>query len=115
MLIRHAEHLRQAGLERVLEAVHRDVERTLDRAGLWRALTPQMFRYAALCAALDQAIAAQRMPTDESQVIEWTGGRPVLVEGAPTNLKITSPADLRLAEALLASAARAATVRRGVS
>jgi 2-C-methyl-D-erythritol 4-phosphate cytidylyltransferase len=88
-----------------------NVERTLERAGLWRALTPQMFRYASLCAALDQAIAAQRMPTDESQAIEWTGGRPVLVEGAATNLKITSPADLRVAEALLVTTARTGTGR----
>ena len=79
----------------------RNVEQTVDRAGLWRALTPQMFRYGRLCEALDRAHAAGRIPTDESQAIEWLGGRPVLVAGAAANLKITSAADLAIAAALL--------------
>jgi 2-C-methyl-D-erythritol 4-phosphate cytidylyltransferase len=64
------------------------VEQTVERAGLWRALTPQMFRYGRLCEALDRAHAAGRIPTR-------------LVEGAPANLKITSAADLAIAAALL--------------
>lgn len=79
----------------------RDVQQTVDRAGLWRALTPQMFRYGRLCEALDRAHAAGRMPTDEAQAIEWLGDRPKLVEGAAANLKITSAADLAIAAALL--------------
>ena len=80
------------------------VERTVDRSGLWRALTPQMFRLGPLCAALDAAIAAGRLPTDESQALEWTGARPLLVAGSALNIKITTAADLALAEALLATA-----------
>ncbi len=79
----------------------REVEQTVDRAGLWRALTPQMFRYGRLCEALDRAHAAGRVPTDEAQAIEWLGDRPLLVEGAAANLKITSAADLAVAAALL--------------
>jgi len=79
----------------------RNVEQTVDRAGLWRALTPQMFRYGRLCEALDRAHAGGRTPTDEAQAIEWLGDRPRLIEGAAANLKITSAADLAIAAALL--------------
>jgi 2-C-methyl-D-erythritol 4-phosphate cytidylyltransferase / 2-C-methyl-D-erythritol 2,4-cyclodiphosphate synthase len=80
------------------------IERTVDRAGLWRALTPQMFRYGALCAALDAAIGAGRSPTDEAQALEWTGAQPLAVRGSPSNLKITTTADLAVAAALLGEA-----------
>ncbi len=75
--------------------------RTVERAPLWRALTPQMFRFGALCAALDAAHAAGRYPTDEAQALEWQGVRPLLIEGAATNLKLTTAADLELAAAVL--------------
>jgi 2-C-methyl-D-erythritol 4-phosphate cytidylyltransferase len=77
------------------------VAHTVDRSGLWRALTPQMFRYGRLCAALDQAHAAGRFPGDEAQALEWTGEHPALIEGAATNLKITTGEDLVLATAVL--------------
>jgi 2-C-methyl-D-erythritol 4-phosphate cytidylyltransferase len=86
-------------LKRADERGH--VQQTIDRTGLWRALTPQMFRYGRLCEALDHAHAAGRSPTDESQAIEWLGDLPQLIEGAAANLKITSAADLALAAALL--------------
>jgi 2-C-methyl-D-erythritol 4-phosphate cytidylyltransferase len=79
----------------------RQVQQTVDRMGLWRALTPQMFRYGRLCEALDRAQADGRVPTDEAQAIEWLGDRPALIEGAAANLKITSAADLAIAAALL--------------
>jgi 2-C-methyl-D-erythritol 4-phosphate cytidylyltransferase len=77
------------------------VARTVDRSELWRALTPQMFRFGALCRALDEAHAARRHPTDEAQALEWQGESPLLVEGAATNLKLTTGEDLELAEAVL--------------
>ncbi|MGH8269849.1 MAG: 2-C-methyl-D-erythritol 4-phosphate cytidylyltransferase, partial [Steroidobacteraceae bacterium] len=67
----------------------RQVQQTVDRAGLWRALTPQMFRYGRLCEALDRAHSAAQIPTDEAQAIEWLGEAPRLIEGAAANLKIT--------------------------
>jgi 2-C-methyl-D-erythritol 4-phosphate cytidylyltransferase len=82
---------------------HREIDQTVDRAGLWRALTPQMFRYQPLCEALDRAFASGRLPTDEAQALEWGGQRPVLVQGSAANIKITSADDLVLAAALLAT------------
>lgn len=80
-----------------------EVAQTLDRSGLWRALTPQMFRYGRLCAALDVAHAAGRFPSDEAQALEWLGEHPLLVEGAASNLKVTTADDLWLAAAVLRS------------
>ena len=90
----------EATVEATMEVT---VEATVERTGLWRALTPQMFHYEALCAALDAAHAAQRSPTDEAQALEWTGATPLLVEGAATNFKVTTPADLALAATVLRS------------
>ncbi len=77
------------------------VTETVARSDLWRALTPQMFRFGPLCAALDRAHAAGRFPSDEAEALEWLGERPVLVEGDSMNLKITLAADLALAAAVL--------------
>jgi 2-C-methyl-D-erythritol 4-phosphate cytidylyltransferase len=88
-----------------------EVAQTVDRAGLWRALTPQMFRYELLCDALDRAIANGRLPTDEAQALEWIGEHPALVQGSAANIKITSADDLVLAAALL-NARENATVTR---
>jgi 2-C-methyl-D-erythritol 4-phosphate cytidylyltransferase len=77
---------------------------TVDRAGLWHAQTPQMFRYAALRAALAAAIAGGVLVTDESAAIERAGLAPQLVEGSSGNIKVTRPEDLALAEFLLGRA-----------
>lgn len=74
---------------------------TAPRDRLWRALTPQAFRRAALIAALESASAAGVSVTDESMAMERMGARPVLVEGREDNLKVTTPADLALAHYLL--------------
>ena len=78
-------------------------ESTVSRDGLWRALTPQMFRYGPLCAALRAAIAGGKEPTDESQAMEWQGARPLLIAAQDSNIKITSRQDLELAMAILAA------------
>lgn len=75
---------------------------TPPREGLWRALTPQMFRLGMLRKALAAAQATVREPTDEAQAIEWLGFAPRLVAGSPGNIKITTPGDLQLASAWLA-------------
>lgn len=77
------------------------VTETVERSGLWRALTPQLFRFGPLCSALDRAHAQGRFPSDEAQALEWLGERPVLVEGSSMNLKITIAADLALAAEVL--------------
>jgi 2-C-methyl-D-erythritol 4-phosphate cytidylyltransferase len=71
---------------------------TASREGLWSAQTPQMFRHAALLAALH---AAGPSVTDEAQAIEASGAQPRLVRGDPRNLKVTWPEDVALAECFL--------------
>ncbi len=77
------------------------VEATVDRDGLWHAQTPQLFPLRLLRDALTAAVAAGTAVTDEAQAVEAAGGRPLLVEGEATNLKVTHQADLRLAAAIL--------------
>lgn len=77
------------------------IERTEAREGLWRALTPQLFRRGLLQHALEGAIAAGVAVTDEAAAIERLGLKPLLVEGAADNIKVTEPADLALAEFVL--------------
>ena len=77
------------------------VEETVARAGLWRALTPQVFRLAALSDALESAMRAGIEITDEASAMEYSGARPRLVHGHADNIKITEPEDLALAELFL--------------
>lgn len=74
-----------------------EIVETLDRSRIWRALTPQMFRYGLLKHALMDAAERKLMVTDEASAIELQGLRPKIVEGRPDNLKITRPEDLPLA------------------
>ncbi|KGI77521.1 2-C-methyl-D-erythritol 4-phosphate cytidylyltransferase [Oleiagrimonas soli] len=74
---------------------------TEPREGRWRAFTPQMFRRGALDRALAQALADGVAITDEAMAMERAGVTPLLVEGSEDNLKITTRADLALAEFLL--------------
>ncbi|MEI2428880.1 MULTISPECIES: 2-C-methyl-D-erythritol 4-phosphate cytidylyltransferase [Lysobacter] len=74
---------------------------TEPREGLWRAFTPQAFRRGALTAALAEAARAGVAVTDEASAMERSGVQPWLVEGREDNLKVTTPADLALAEYLI--------------
>ena len=74
---------------------------TVDRAGLWRAQTPQGFRYAAILAA-HRAQAGGRL-TDDTAVAEQAGIAITLVPGSEDNFKVTTEADLQRAERLLAA------------
>jgi 2-C-methyl-D-erythritol 4-phosphate cytidylyltransferase len=69
----------------------------VDRDGVVAVQTPQAFRAAALRAAHAGGAEA----TDDASLVEAGGGKVVVVEGSPANLKITAPADLVVAEALL--------------
>ncbi len=73
------------------------VAATEPREGLWQAQTPQMFRYRLLC----DALAASPDVTDEAGAVESAGHRPKLVKGDSSNLKVTFPADLGMAEWIL--------------
>ncbi|UJA21961.1 2-C-methyl-D-erythritol 4-phosphate cytidylyltransferase [Thermoleophilia bacterium SCSIO 60948] len=79
------------------------VEQTLDRDRLWAIQTPQAFRTAALRSAIERASAEElAAATDDAALIEAAGGRVGLVAADPANAKLTTPSDLRLAEARLA-------------
>lgn len=84
-------------------AGNNEVETTVDRRHLWRALTPQMFRFLALRQALESAIDSGYPVTDEASAVEFAGQTPCIVEGRPDNIKITVPADLALAGFILSS------------
>lgn len=75
---------------------------TVSRDGLWLAQTPQMFRYQLLLRALD-AVTDPSAITDDASAVEALGLAPKLVEGHPRNLKVTLPADIRIAEMYLAA------------
>jgi len=77
------------------------VKHTVDRTGLWHALTPQLFACDQLSGALKSAMAEGFTVTDESSAMEHAGHHPGLVRGGEDNIKITCPADLRLAELYL--------------
>lgn len=79
----------------------RAISHTESRDGLWHALTPQMFRLQMLSQALSSGIQQSLTITDESSAIEAAGFAPKLVEGLASNLKITRPSDLPLAEFFL--------------
>lgn len=77
------------------------VAETLDRAALWRAQTPQCFPLGALVAAIDAALAAGAVCSDEAQAMERAGYHPRLVRGDARNIKLTTPDDWPLAAWLL--------------
>jgi 2-C-methyl-D-erythritol 4-phosphate cytidylyltransferase len=77
------------------------VVRTESRDGLWRAQTPQMFRYSVLREAF--ARSGVEHVADEAQAVEALGVKPRLVMGSTSNVKITYPEDLLLAEAVLSA------------
>jgi 2-C-methyl-D-erythritol 4-phosphate cytidylyltransferase len=77
------------------------VVETLARLNLSQSLTPQCFRYELLRRAYEQVDVADPSLTDESVLVERLGHRVTIVAGSARNIKITTPRDLLLAEALL--------------
>lgn len=77
------------------------VEQTLDRSGLRAVQTPQVFEASLLKAALQSAVEKAVPVTDDCSAVERLGKVVFLVEGEEENLKITTPVDLILAEAIL--------------
>lgn len=82
----------------------RRIVRTLNRSTLWCAQTPQTFKYAKLHAAyksIRENSSGERVPTDDGTLVEQAGGKVVVVEGSYGNIKVTTPLDLAIAEAIL--------------
>jgi 2-C-methyl-D-erythritol 4-phosphate cytidylyltransferase len=82
------------------------VEETLNRKQLWSILTPQMVERNLLLHAHEQALDQQTMATDDAMLVEMMGVPVCVVEGEYTNIKITTPDDIFLGEAILAKTKR---------
>jgi 2-C-methyl-D-erythritol 4-phosphate cytidylyltransferase len=88
-------------IDTIKEVLDGQVRRTLERATLRRALTPQCFRYTLLREAYERANHLGAEVTDDSALVEQLGVKVAVVEGDARNIKITRPEDLALAEILL--------------
>jgi 2-C-methyl-D-erythritol 4-phosphate cytidylyltransferase len=98
----HGAALAAMPLDDTIKRVSLDVvEQTVPRAGLWRAQTPQAFRRDWLMAAHEAAGTA--LATDDAALVEALGHRVRVTMGETSNFKITTAADLGLAEAWLAA------------
>ncbi|OTA17014.1 bifunctional ribulose 5-phosphate reductase/ CDP-ribitol pyrophosphorylase [Xenorhabdus vietnamensis] len=86
------------------------IDHTVDRNGLWHALTPQLFPLQLLRDCLIKALAEQACITDESSALEYCGYRPVLINGRSDNIKVTQPEDLALAEFYLSRKSKESSV-----
>jgi 2-C-methyl-D-erythritol 4-phosphate cytidylyltransferase len=76
----------------------RRVAKTIPRAGLWQAQTPQMFKAGVLRRAFAEALLSGVEMTDEASAVEALGQAPLLVQGSPRNFKVTWPEDFDLME-----------------
>jgi len=86
-------------LKRVVDSA---ITETIARAGLWQAQTPQAFRRDLLVAAHRRAVDERVVATDDADLVERIGTRVEVVEGSTANIKITTPSDLAIAEAIVA-------------
>ena len=77
-----------------------EVERTLDRSGLWAVQTPQAFRADALRDAMSDPDSLPDA-SDDAMLVERRGGRILIHPTSPDNIKVTTPFDVRVAELLL--------------
>jgi 2-C-methyl-D-erythritol 4-phosphate cytidylyltransferase/2-C-methyl-D-erythritol 2,4-cyclodiphosphate synthase len=87
-------------LKRVVDGA---IVETIARAGLWQAQTPQAFRRDILVAAHRRAVDQRILATDDADLVERNGIRVEVIEGSTANIKITTPPDLAIAEALVAA------------
>jgi 2-C-methyl-D-erythritol 4-phosphate cytidylyltransferase len=90
----------------IKEARDGAVRRTLDRSVLWAVQTPQVFRRAALEAALAQPDEVLAAATDDASLVEAAGGTVRIVPTSTRNMKVTTPDDLQVAEMMLVSSGR---------
>ncbi len=77
------------------------VQKTLDRKSLWAIQTPQVFKYSVLMKAYRKAMDERFYSTDDSAIVEKYGGKVKAIMGSYSNIKITTPEDLTIAELLL--------------
>ncbi|TVQ10794.1 MAG: 2-C-methyl-D-erythritol 2,4-cyclodiphosphate synthase [Balneolaceae bacterium] len=80
---------------------HNRITETADRSRLWLAQTPQVFRRQIFLDACEKAIASGINFTDDAAMVEHNGGNVSVVQGSYSNIKITYPQDLQMAETML--------------
>lgn len=95
---RHGGLLAVPAVDTLKQSVQGRAQRTLDRAQIWQAQTPQMFRLDVLRKALSDCAQRGLSVTDEASAMEQAGFTPRLVTASAGNLKVTYPEDLKLAE-----------------
>jgi 2-C-methyl-D-erythritol 4-phosphate cytidylyltransferase len=78
-----------------------EVVQTLEREKIFRCQTPQGFFYSTLKEALEKAAEDDFFATDDANLVERIGKKVWIIQGDPGNIKITTPEDLKIAEALL--------------
>ena len=103
LAVRLADTLKRSDFDSAIAGNMPHVEKTIPREHLWQAQTPQMFGLKQLHAALEDAIRLEADVTDEASAMELAGVKPLLVEGATRNFKVTHPADWDLMQLLLSS------------
>ena len=79
------------------------IEETIERANLWKAFTPQMFRYGVLFESIRSVLENGISVSDESQALEKMGQSICIVRGSSENIKITYPEDIKKAELFFSS------------
>ncbi|MGR6874939.1 2-C-methyl-D-erythritol 4-phosphate cytidylyltransferase [Pseudomonas sp. HK3] len=77
------------------------IVKTVSREYLWHALTPQMAPIGLLKACIETCITNQHNITDEASALEYCGHQPIMVAGHPSNIKVTRPDDLMMAQVFL--------------
>ena len=76
------------------------IKKTIDRSSLWRAQTPQAFKYAIMKKAL-RGIKDTSSVTDDASALERLGLKVKILEGSPRNIKVTTEEDLKIAEVMI--------------
>ncbi len=84
-----------------IDPVMKHIDTTLDRSILWEAQTPQVFAHELLVQAHRQGFGLDVEATDDAFLVERFGAKVKMIEGEYRNIKITTPEDLKIAEALL--------------
>ncbi|GAA6136199.1 2-C-methyl-D-erythritol 4-phosphate cytidylyltransferase [Oceaniserpentilla sp. 4NH20-0058] len=74
---------------------------TVEREQLWHALTPQLAPIGVLKTCIDECVAKGKLVTDEASALEFCGLQPKMVAGHPSNIKVTRPDDLMMAQAFI--------------
>jgi len=74
---------------------------TVARENLWHALTPQLAPIGVLKQCIDECVAKGKLVTDEASALEFCGLQPKMVAGHPSNIKVTRPDDLIMAQAFI--------------